>query len=64
MTDSQKLEAIKARINGVWDNPQLMKIGELLTNTQDDILRILSFKVDKDFFIKDYITKGMKSKWH
>jgi hypothetical protein len=35
------LEAIQARIRGEWDNPSLMSFGELSTNANEDILRIV-----------------------
>ena len=35
------IEAIEARIKGEWDNPSLMSFGELSTNTEEDILRII-----------------------
>ena len=35
------LEAIQARIHGEWDNPSLMSFGELGTNANEDILRIV-----------------------
>lgn len=34
------LKAIKARIDGEWDNPNLMYYGALNVNTETDILRI------------------------
>lgn len=40
-TDSQAIEAIKARINGEWDNQQLMKLGALMPDTLEDIKTIL-----------------------
>ena len=42
MTDSEKLQAISARISGVWSNEQLMKIGELEPDTLIDIIRIIN----------------------
>jgi len=35
------IEAIEARIKGEWNNPALMSFGELSTNTEEDILRII-----------------------
>lgn len=35
------LRAIKARIQGEWDNPHLMALGPLMANTNDDILRFV-----------------------
>jgi len=40
-TDAQKLQAIRARIDGVWDDPALMKLGCLFPDSTSDILRIL-----------------------
>lgn len=37
----EALDAVKARINGEWDNPSLVKVGPL-GNLADDILRILA----------------------
>lgn len=41
LTPIQALEAIKARIEGVWDNEQLKKIGVLTIDPIDDINYIL-----------------------
>lgn len=35
------LEAIRARIEGEWDNPALMAFGPLLPNPEEDVLRIV-----------------------
>lgn len=35
------IEAIKARIQGEWDNPALMAYGPLSTSTEEDLLHIL-----------------------
>lgn len=43
MTDSQKLEAIRALINGEWDNEQLLKIGALFVNDIENIKSILEY---------------------
>lgn len=40
-TPLEALQAIRSRINGVWDDPQLEKLGPLFPDTQEDILRIL-----------------------
>ncbi len=37
----QAKEAIAARINGIWDNPQLKKLGALSANRLTDINRII-----------------------
>jgi len=35
------LKAIRARINGEWDDPQLLRFGALSVNTDTDVLRII-----------------------
>ena len=40
MTDEQKLQAIIARITGVFDDPYLMEFGPLSTDVIDDVLAI------------------------
>ena len=40
MDTAQALEAILARINGIWDNEQLMKVGPLDVDEVQDILHI------------------------
>ncbi len=42
------LEAIKARINGEWDNKVLMTFGPLFINTLDDILMIIEQTLKED----------------
>ena len=42
----EALTAAKARINGEWDNPSLVKFGPLGTET-DDVLTILSTAIVK-----------------
>lgn len=37
----QAIEAIQARINGEYDNEQLMKLGPLMLDTLEDIERII-----------------------
>lgn len=39
---SEALVAIQARINGEYDNPLLQKLGPLMIDTFDDILRIIN----------------------
>ena len=41
MTPEEKLEAIKARINGEWDNKQLKQVEELTPDIKEDILYII-----------------------
>ncbi len=41
------LRAIEARINGEWDNPSLIAIGELHTSAEMDILRIVEETLSK-----------------
>jgi hypothetical protein len=43
MNTEQKLEAIKALINGEWDNEQLMKIGPLFVDPLENIKTILEY---------------------
>ena len=43
MTSEQKLEAISALINGVWDNKYLLEIGYLYTDVNQSILKIINF---------------------
>jgi len=38
----EALTALKSRIQGVWDAPELMAVGPLSTSTTDDCLRIIS----------------------
>lgn len=37
----QAFEAIHARVNGIWDNEQLLKLGKLGSTVYPDIFRIL-----------------------
>lgn len=41
LTDGEALQAIRARLAGEFDNPALVKIGELDIDPQTDISRIL-----------------------
>lgn len=41
------LKAIKARINGVWDDPDLMAFGPLSANGDDDILELTTAAIAK-----------------
>ncbi|QNK01698.1 hypothetical protein [Dyella telluris] len=41
LSQDEKLQAIRARIQGVWDDPALLKVGELSTDPNEDIRRIL-----------------------
>ena len=40
------LKAIKARLNGVWDDPDLMSFGELTYNPKDDIADFVDQTLD------------------
>lgn len=40
-TPEQALEAINARINGEWDNEQLIKLGPLMPEVIEDIKEII-----------------------
>ena len=42
MTKSQALRAVKARIDGRWDDPDLVAIGPLCESVAEDIVYILS----------------------
>lgn len=41
------LQAIKSRINGVWDDPALMAFGPLSVNGDDDILELATAAIAK-----------------
>lgn len=41
-TPLQAIKAMKARIDGDWDNKQLLKLGPLLPDENEDIRRILN----------------------
>lgn len=41
-TPLQGIKAMKARVDGEWDNRQLMKLGPLSDNEDQDIRRILN----------------------
>ena len=41
-TLAEAVEAIEARVSGVWDNKQLKRIGELSTNIKTDIAYIIN----------------------
>jgi hypothetical protein len=41
------LRAIKARIQGEWDNPHLMAMGELMTDPNADVLRFVQDALDE-----------------
>lgn len=56
-TPLQAIEAIKARIDGVWDNPQLVKLGDLHTDRIDDISTIID-NTDSDATIKAHIANS------
>lgn len=43
MSDNQKVEAIRARVMGVWDHPQLLKLGPLSADILYDVAAILDF---------------------
>ena len=42
LTAEQALRAIRARINGVWDDPDLQKLGPLSEYASEDVLGILN----------------------
>ncbi len=37
----ETIQAIKARINGEWDNPALVKMGPLMSDAKEDIMRFV-----------------------
>lgn len=41
-TASEAIQAISARISGAWDDPQLIRLGDLMPDTIEDIKRILA----------------------
>lgn len=41
MTAEEALKAIKARLDGEWDNPCLMELGPLHIDAEDDILHCI-----------------------
>lgn len=44
MNDTRIVNAIQARINGVWDDPDLLSVGPLQTDEAKDIVQILSMR--------------------
>lgn len=40
-TPEEAIAAIRARVDGVWDDPRLLKLGALMTDPMDDINRIV-----------------------
>lgn len=56
MNKKQAIAAIKARIEGEWDNPQLLKIGALNTDPLKDIQVILNIARPIDEPVKITIT--------
>jgi hypothetical protein len=45
MSDRQIINAIQARIRGVFDDPDLLKLGPLHAGHEDDIIRLLAMRV-------------------
>jgi hypothetical protein len=45
MTDTQILNAIKARIQGIFDDPDLVQLGPLFPGHEDDIIRLLAMRL-------------------
>jgi len=41
-TTTEAIDAIRSRIQGVWDHPQLVKLGALSIDTENDLSRILA----------------------
>jgi hypothetical protein len=46
MTDTQIVNAIQARMDGVYDDPDLLLIGALHEDSMEDIAEILSMRVE------------------
>ena len=44
MNDTRIVNAIQARISGVWDDPDLLSVGPLQTDEAKDIVQILSMR--------------------
>ena len=42
LSPNEKLKAIKALVNGEWDNPALNKLGPLTNDTDEIILQIIN----------------------
>lgn len=42
----QALNAIRARINGEWDNPDLLLVGPMTTDYKDDIIHIVEQAIE------------------
>jgi len=54
------LEAIKARIDGEWDNPFLLRFGGLSINSLDDVAKMVSESLketEEETCVKDYTTQ-------
>ena len=47
MTNEEIQQAIRARINGVWDDPALLKFGTLSTDTASDIQKLENMLADR-----------------
>lgn len=56
MEKNQAINAIYARINGVWDDPELLKIGPLNVDPLKDIQVILNLVTPNDEPVKTTIT--------
>lgn len=48
MTPREALQAIRARIDGVYDDPQLMRIGALSIDPEEDIRTILDMVIEEE----------------
>ena len=63
MNDNQKIKAILALIDGVWDDPQLMKIGALSTNEGYNIRKILSHVELPEESMPNFSPASVPVKW-
>jgi hypothetical protein len=57
MTPEQKLVAIEALIDGEWDNPELVKVGELWPTLEENITKILQMEEGDEVEEKQYLYK-------
>jgi hypothetical protein len=44
MTDTQIVNAIQARVTGVYDHPDLARLGPLHCDQREDIVRLLALR--------------------
>lgn len=46
MSDTIRINALRAYAQGEWDHPDLLRFGEIATSPQAQILHILDFPID------------------